>query len=175
MWTRAAVALRNINICEMPSHDEYLGTGRRAGCGALACLMTASPWQCLKHGLGCGLWDKGCMRPMRPRSGVSGVPGLDAPGRAPWASTARFCVPPLTCRTACMLPRVLPVTLNWDVFYTFDPHPAPLSIACGPSLCVPPVPVGFGERRGVGSRFAFPRESQTECLWPVCPATLSFR
>lgn len=32
MWTQAAVALRNINICEMPSHDDYLGVGRGAGC-----------------------------------------------------------------------------------------------------------------------------------------------
>lgn len=31
MWARAAVALRNINICEMPSHDAYLGVGLGQG------------------------------------------------------------------------------------------------------------------------------------------------
>lgn len=31
MWARAAVALRNINICEMPSHDAYLGEGLGQG------------------------------------------------------------------------------------------------------------------------------------------------
>lgn len=34
MWTRAAVALRNINICEMPSHDDW-ARGRVRGARAV--------------------------------------------------------------------------------------------------------------------------------------------
>lgn len=48
MWTRAAVALRNINICEMPSHDDYLGAGQGAG---RACCAAASASQCARAGL----------------------------------------------------------------------------------------------------------------------------
>lgn len=53
MWTRAAVAPSNINICEMPSHDDYLGAGRGAGCGArvLCGCVPVSPSQCALAGL----------------------------------------------------------------------------------------------------------------------------
>lgn len=91
MWTRAAVALKNINICEMPSHDGDLGTGRRAGCGR-ACLRTACvPLAVRACGLGCSLSDKGCVgavcpgpgsslvfhecQPWRPRQGSVGIEG----------------------------------------------------------------------------------------------------
>lgn len=67
MWTRAAVARRNINICEMPSHDDYLGAGRRAGCGArVPCeyvpFFSASV-------LGWSLLGSGCVGVVCPRSG----------------------------------------------------------------------------------------------------------
>lgn len=68
---------------------------------------------------------------------------------------SRFCVPPLTRPTTCTLPRVLPVTLNWDAFYMFDSHPAPLLIARGPSLCVSQclVDLGRGEAWALGLQF----------------------
>lgn len=97
MWTRAAVALRNINICEMPSHDDYLGAGRGAGCGArvpcgcvpvtVRACWAGAPWA----------GKRGSCVPqvcVLPRG--TWVPGLDDPGRVQWASRVRFCVPPYT-------------------------------------------------------------------------------
>lgn len=51
MWARAAVALRNINICEMPSHDAYLGVGLGQGeqgahtLRGLALLLCTQVWR----------------------------------------------------------------------------------------------------------------------------------
>lgn len=68
MWTRAAVALRNINICEMPSHDDSLGAGRRdAGQGeGRVCLAAACPSRCARAGL--QLLGQGCVGAVRSRS-----------------------------------------------------------------------------------------------------------
>lgn len=53
MWARAAVALRNINICEMPSHDAYLGVGLGQGERGLMCLVSC-PLYCVLE-LDCSL------------------------------------------------------------------------------------------------------------------------
>lgn len=96
MWTRAAVALKNINICEMPSHDGDLGTGRRAGCGR-ACLRTACVPLAVRAGWAAAFRTRGAWELCVPGPGplwcfMSASPG--GPGRALWASRARFCVPP---------------------------------------------------------------------------------
>lgn len=52
MWARAAVALKNINICEMPSHDAYLGVGLGQGERGAHVLRVQSPLLCT----GAWLW-----------------------------------------------------------------------------------------------------------------------
>lgn len=48
---------------------------------------------------------------------------------------------------------------------TFDPHPAPLLIACGPFLCSP-----LCQCTRSGFSVALPCESQAECTMPLCPS-----
>lgn len=148
MWTRAAVALRNINICEMPSHDDYLGAGRRArGRVRGACVLGLSPlpsermrdW---REPFGLGYVGAVC-----PRSVYSCV----VYGYQAWMPLAGLCghrgagsaFLPAHGGTKCELPYGPPVTLN-EAWVTVDLHLAPLWIACGPFLSSPPVPSGFG-------------------------------
>lgn len=112
MWTRAAVARRNINICEMPSHDDYLGAGRRAGCGARV------PRGCVPFFsasvLGWSLLGRGRVGVVCPKSGsflvvhgcqawmpLAGLCGLRGPGSAflPEYGEPRAC-----CLVSCLLP-----------------------------------------------------------------------
>lgn len=98
------------------------GAGQGAG---RVCLGAASQSQCSRPGLepfGQGNVGAVCCRSVSSLV-VTRVPGLGVPARAQWASRARFCVPPCTWRTVRLLPCVLPVTLNGDVGYTFDPRP----------------------------------------------------
>lgn len=134
MWTRAAVALKNINICEMPSHDGDLGTGRRAGCGR-ACLTTAcvplavraaglQPFIQGVHGScvsrpGSSLVFHGC-QPWRPQQGSVGIEGQVLCSSLNMANRTHV--------AAC------PVSQHRNVVDMFDPCPAPLLITCGPSL-----------------------------------------
>lgn len=121
MWTRAAVALRNINICEMPSHDDSPGAGRGAGRG------TRVPSGCVPlpvRACWAGAGKRGscvlrvCVLPVCVLPRGTWVPGLDAPGRARRTSRARSAF--LSVQgTACLVPWVLPVTPNVDAGYTF--------------------------------------------------------
>lgn len=77
MWARAAVALKNINICEMPSHDAYLGVGLGQGERGRMC-FASSPLCCALE-LGCGQWklsSHSCSVGARP--GCSGQGSLCA-------------------------------------------------------------------------------------------------
>lgn len=122
--------------------------------GWAAAFRTRGVWEPCAPGLG-PLW---CF--------MGASPGC--PGRALWASRARFCVPPRTWRTARMWPCVLPASQHRNAVYMFDPRPAPLLVTCGPPLSVPLCPVDLG-RGEAGGQFALPRESQKGCILPVGP------
>lgn len=128
MWTRAAVALRNINICEMPSRDDYLGVGRRAGCAGRVCSTTASPSQYARA----RRESSGSRMP----SPVTWVPGLSAPGPGSLGIVGR------TLRSFqhganCMYVAMCFCDPNRDVGHEFDPRPFSLLVTCGPFLCIP--------------------------------------
>lgn len=113
MWTRAAVARRNINICEMPSHDDYLGAERRAGCRAQgACALKMRPLFSASV-LGWSLLSRGCVGVVCPRSGsflvvhgcqpwmpLAGLCGLRGPGSA---FLPEYVEPPACCLVSCLL------------------------------------------------------------------------
>lgn len=79
------------------------------------------------------------------------VPGLDAPGRALWASV-------LQCEHgephACYF--VSTGYPNGDIGYTFQPPPAPLLITCGPSLRVVLCQMDLERREAWVLRLHFP-------------------
>lgn len=174
MWTRAAVAPRNINICEMPSHDGYLGTGHRAGCGR-ACLMAASPSAgCARErGLGCRLPDQGrgccggCVfygcQPWMPRQSSVGIEGqILCSSLLNMANRTRV----------AWCPACFPTS---ECIYTFHPCPAPLLVVCGSSLKSPRLcPVDLGRREAQAS-WHIPERVQRDvyCLW--APTTFPCR
>lgn len=155
MWTRAAVALRNINICEMPSHDDYLGAGRRAGCGR-ARLTTASPSQCARAGLQPfgqgvrgsrvpGLGPLSCFmgaRPGCPWQGSVGIEGQVLRSSLNMANRRRAALCPAFTRSRDVVYVSLASCSRADYLRAVPVRPR--------------VPSGLGERRGVGPQSAFP-------------------
>lgn len=112
MWTRAAVAPRNINICEMPSHDDRLGAGRGQGAGACA-RAAASPSQCARA-LGWSPWggQRGsCVLQVCVLPRGSWVPGLDiapaGPSGRPGSGSA-FLPTPGAARMLSLCPACYP-------------------------------------------------------------------
>lgn len=154
MWTRAAVAPRNINICEMPSHDDYLGAGRGAGCGArvlCGCVPVAvracwagAPW---------GGQRGSCVLQVCVLPRGSWVPGLDNPGRAQWASRVRFGFSPYTWSSThvALCPACYP---GWECrLHVRSMTRSLVDCVRSPELS------GLREPRGMGSPLTFPRGS----------------